>query len=181
MPLAISSSQAFLYLSRRCIWKYGRSSLGPGFRPLSQRGVRPHAGAFVPIQAQPGHRFQDAIDRVVGGSNFVGVFNPKDKCSLMMASKKPVEQGRSGSSDMEKSSGDGGESDADFGVWRSCFDYFTRMPSPMRLFQAESRHYLGLFLVSSAALLWEILLTRVYNVLFFYHFAFLAVSVAMSG
>ena len=41
--------------------------------------------------------------------------------------------------------------------------------------------YLGLFLLSSATLAYEINLTRLYAVSQFYHFAFLVVSIAMFG
>lgn len=39
----------------------------------------------------------------------------------------------------------------------------------------------ALLLVGAGAILWEILLTRIYSVLLFYHFAFMAVSIAMFG
>ena len=39
----------------------------------------------------------------------------------------------------------------------------------------------ALFLVSLSVILWEILLTRIYSVTLFYHFAFMAVSLAMFG
>jgi hypothetical protein len=41
--------------------------------------------------------------------------------------------------------------------------------------------YVGLFLVALATLLLEILLTRIFSVTMYYHFAFLAISVAMFG
>lgn len=41
--------------------------------------------------------------------------------------------------------------------------------------------YAGLFLVTLATLMYEILLTRVFSVIMWYHFAFMAVSVAMFG
>ena len=43
------------------------------------------------------------------------------------------------------------------------------------------RTYAGLFLVTLATLMYEILLTRIFSVTMFYHFAFLAISVAMFG
>ncbi len=43
------------------------------------------------------------------------------------------------------------------------------------------RTYLGLFLVALATLMYEILLTRVFSVTMLYHFAFVAISVAMFG
>ncbi len=49
------------------------------------------------------------------------------------------------------------------------------MPSAPRGF------YGALFLVSMSALLWETLLTRIFSVILHYHFAFMAVSLAMFG
>ncbi|MGH9784189.1 MAG: hypothetical protein ACRD88_08385, partial [Terriglobia bacterium] len=43
------------------------------------------------------------------------------------------------------------------------------------------RTYLGLFLVSLATLMYEILLTRIFSVTMWYHFAFFAISLAMFG
>ncbi len=43
------------------------------------------------------------------------------------------------------------------------------------------RHYLSLFLMAMSIIVWEILLTRIYSVVLFYHFAFMAVSIAMFG
>lgn len=45
-----------------------------------------------------------------------------------------------------------------------------------------SRHtYLGLFLITLATLMYETLLSRIFSVTMYYHFAFMAVSVAMFG
>jgi hypothetical protein len=41
--------------------------------------------------------------------------------------------------------------------------------------------YLGLFFVALATLMYEILLTRIFSVTMLYHFAFVALSVAMFG
>ena len=46
---------------------------------------------------------------------------------------------------------------------------------------AGTRTYLGLFLVALATLMYEILLTRIFSVTMWYHFAFMAISVAMFG
>ncbi len=43
------------------------------------------------------------------------------------------------------------------------------------------RAYAGLFLVTAATLMFEILLTRIFSVTMWYHFAFMAISVAMLG
>lgn len=45
----------------------------------------------------------------------------------------------------------------------------------------ERQTYAGLFMVALATLMYEILLTRIFSVTMFYHFAFVAVSLAMFG
>jgi len=47
--------------------------------------------------------------------------------------------------------------------------------------RARSFSYLGLFLATLATLLYEMLLTRIFSVTMWYHFAFMAVSIAMFG
>src|SRR5437763_10145875 len=46
---------------------------------------------------------------------------------------------------------------------------------------AGPRMYAGLFMVTLATLMYEILLTRIFSVTMWYHFAFMAISVAMFG
>ena len=46
---------------------------------------------------------------------------------------------------------------------------------------AGARTYAGLFMVTLATLMEEILLTRIFSVTMWYHFVFLAISVAMFG
>jgi hypothetical protein len=46
---------------------------------------------------------------------------------------------------------------------------------------ATPRVYVGLFLVTLATLVFEILLTRIFSISLWYHFAFMAISVAMFG
>ena len=41
--------------------------------------------------------------------------------------------------------------------------------------------YAGLFLVALATMMYEILLTRIFSVTMWYHFAFMAISLAMFG
>ncbi len=47
--------------------------------------------------------------------------------------------------------------------------------------QPRAPTYLGIFLVALATLMYEILLTRIFSVTMLYHFAFVALSVAMFG
>jgi hypothetical protein len=55
------------------------------------------------------------------------------------------------------------------------------MPPPGTELRAGRSTYLGLFLVTLGTLMLEILLTRIFSVTMWYHFAFLAISVAMFG
>ena len=47
--------------------------------------------------------------------------------------------------------------------------------------KATNKTYVGLFLVTLATLFYELLLTRIFSVTMWYHFAFMAVSLAMFG
>ena len=46
---------------------------------------------------------------------------------------------------------------------------------------ASRTEYVGIFLVAMATLMFEILLTRIFSVTMLYHFAFVALSLAMFG
>ena len=46
---------------------------------------------------------------------------------------------------------------------------------------ANKNTYIGLFLVTLSVLMYEILLTRIFSVVAYYHFAFMAISIAMFG
>jgi len=45
----------------------------------------------------------------------------------------------------------------------------------------KKQSYIGLFMVTLSTLMYEILLTRIFSVTMWYHFAFVAISVAMFG
>jgi spermidine synthase len=47
--------------------------------------------------------------------------------------------------------------------------------------RAGTRTYVGVFMVTLVALMYEILLTRIFSVTMYYHFAFMAISIAMFG
>src|ERR1051326_892872 len=47
--------------------------------------------------------------------------------------------------------------------------------------QATRSTYCGVFMVTLATLMYEILLTRIFSVTLWYHFAFMVVSIAMFG
>src|SRR5918999_1462448 len=54
-------------------------------------------------------------------------------------------------------------------------------PSHSAADRVTARTYAGLFLIALATLMYEILLTRIFSVTMLYHFAFVAISVAMFG
>src|SRR5437016_9005663 len=45
----------------------------------------------------------------------------------------------------------------------------------------EARHLVGVALVSATLLMTELALTRIFSVIMYYHFAFLAISIALFG
>src|SRR5437879_11213524 len=45
----------------------------------------------------------------------------------------------------------------------------------------HGRYYLAIFILASAALSYQILITRFFSVMLYYHFAFAAISLAMFG
>ena len=45
----------------------------------------------------------------------------------------------------------------------------------------KKQSYAGIFMVALATLMYEIILTRIFSVTMFYHFAFMAISIAMFG
>src|SRR6516164_2654389 len=51
----------------------------------------------------------------------------------------------------------------------------------MRTERATPSVYCGLFLITLATLVFEILLTRIFSITLWYHFAFMAISMAMFG
>src|SRR5438045_3409215 len=68
--------------------------------------------------------------------------------------------------------------------WPRIADRFTnaRMASSMQSnFGGWGRVYSGVALISLATLLFELSLTRIFSVVFYYHFAFLAISIALFG
>src|SRR5262249_15235140 len=62
--------------------------------------VRP----LVPVQAQPRQRIENAAGHFFAGSFNIGIFDPKNKDTVMFARKKPDEQGSTCGPYMKKSS-----------------------------------------------------------------------------
>ena len=72
-------------------------------------------GAFVPVHAEPAHRVEDHLQEGVGVALLVRVLDAEDELAARVAGVEPVEQGRTGASDVEEAGGAGGEADADLG------------------------------------------------------------------
>ena len=68
--------------------------------------------AFVPVEAEPAHAFENAFDHGFGGALEVGVLDAEDEGSAEVAGEEPVEEGGAGSADVEVASGRGRETDA---------------------------------------------------------------------
>src|SRR5262249_14434368 len=69
-------------------------------------------GPFVPVQAEPGQRFQDALCHLFAGTFQVGIFDPKNKTAVMFAGKQPDKESRPRRSNMKKTSRRGRDPDA---------------------------------------------------------------------
>src|SRR5688572_24933981 len=64
---------------------------------------------------------------------------------------------------------------------RGAFTHSDSKPMPPPAPRAGRWTYAALFLVALATLMYEVLLTRIFSVTMYYHFAFVAVSVALFG
>src|SRR3990172_3428205 len=60
---------------------------------------------FVPVEYKPLHAVQNDIDHFIGGSLHIGIFNPKNKCSLLLSCIQPVVKSCAGASDMQITGG----------------------------------------------------------------------------
>ena len=81
---------------------------------IERQSLRLAIGAFIPVQAQPGHGLQNLGDELFLGALRVRVLNPENKGPVIMPGNEPVEQRRVGAAQMEGAGGAGGESGAHF-------------------------------------------------------------------
>ena len=56
----------------------------------------------IPIEAKPRHAIEDRIDRRLGGTGAIGIFDPQQELAAVMARKQPVEQRGARAADMQK-------------------------------------------------------------------------------
>ena len=68
---------------------------------------------LVVVQTQPGHAFQDGVDRFLGGALAVGVLDAQDEGAAVVARVQPGEQRRAGATDVQIAGGTWGEAAAD--------------------------------------------------------------------
>jgi hypothetical protein len=66
-------------------------------RALGIRG----GGTFVPVEPEPAHALEDDVDGRLGIAGSVGVFDAQDEGTPVVPGKEPVEQRRTGTSDVE--------------------------------------------------------------------------------
>ena len=69
-------------------------------------------GAFIPVEAEPAHALQNALDHFRGGALEIGVFNAQDQGPAIVPGEQPVEQRRAGSAHVQITSRRGCEADA---------------------------------------------------------------------
>ncbi len=67
---------------------------------------------LVPIEADPLHAREDGLNRFIRRATLIGIFNAKDKHTLLLTRKEPIEQSRAHSSYVEKPRRTGGKPDA---------------------------------------------------------------------
>src|SRR5690606_20679549 len=83
--------------------------------------------AFVVVQAQPLHRFEDRVDRALGAALAVGVFDTQHELAATVACLQPAVQRGAGATNVQVAGGTGGETGADGHVestgWQICGDF----------------------------------------------------------
>jgi hypothetical protein len=67
---------------------------------------------LVPIQAEPAHAVEDAVDHLGGGSIGVSVLDPQHEDAAMPARQQPVEERGAGATDVQVTGRRGRETDA---------------------------------------------------------------------
>ena len=69
-------------------------------------------GTLVPVEAEPAHALQDAVNHLRGRALEIGVLNAQDQRAAVMASEQPVEQRGARAAHVQVSGGRGREADA---------------------------------------------------------------------
>jgi hypothetical protein len=58
-------------------------------------------GGLVPIEAEPLQAIENDLGVFVGGTGFVGVFDPQQELAAFFAGEEPIEEGRARAPDVE--------------------------------------------------------------------------------
>ena len=84
---------------------------------LAVRRVRAaDLGALVPVEAQPAHRVEQLVVRLLGVAGRVGVLDAEDERALVVPGERPVEQGGADQAHVGVTGGRGTETDANWGA-----------------------------------------------------------------
>ena len=110
--VVISLAMAFFIMVRMGVFDGSKETKAKG-RPSP--ASRPRRLLDVPpsskLEDERLEIFEDFVQKPLFGADLVGVFHPKKKMSSGTAGRQPVEQGRSGASQVEKTGGARGETD----------------------------------------------------------------------
>ena len=74
---------------------------------------------FVPVDSEPAEAVEDWLECRFDVSLLIGVIDPQDELSLVMASEQPVEQSSANAADMEMTGGAGSETSPNGGHGRA--------------------------------------------------------------
>ena len=74
---------------------------------------------LVPVELQPAQRVEDLLDVLRRGALAVGVLDPQHQLAVVVARQQPVEQGRAGAADVQRTRGRRRETDPHDPVQRS--------------------------------------------------------------
>jgi len=77
--------------------------------PVHGNPVRLINRTFIPVQAQPGHAFQDGVNGFFGGTDLIRVFDPEDELSAPVTGEKPIKKSCPGPPDMQEAGRAGGK------------------------------------------------------------------------
>jgi hypothetical protein len=81
--------------------------------PVKVHALSLAEGTFVPIKPNPLHSLNNGLDGFICRAALVRIFDTKDKHALLLARKKPIEEGGANTTDVENPSRARRKSDSD--------------------------------------------------------------------
>ncbi len=84
---------------------------GFGFGPVEVEAAALMEGLAVPIQAEPTEVLENFIEKALFGADLVGVLDPKEEPAARASGSQPVEEGRPGAPQVEKTRRTRGKTD----------------------------------------------------------------------